>query len=244
MTDITQKTLATIVTGNHHAVPVFEKHALDFCCKGKRTLADACREKGLDASAIARELQSIEGASGKHMPFDEMSAEQLIGYIEVTHHFYIKQSMPVIYAHLEKVASKHGDRFPFMKEAFRLFAALQDEMVGHLLKEETVVFPHIIETEKLFAARGENDYIMPEIKTPLAMLENEHEEAGKLMFNIRAVTSDYTAPPDACTTFRVTLEELREFEEDLHRHVHLENNILFPKAERPWTAASSCSVGG
>lgn len=244
MTDITKQTLASIVTGNHHAVPVLEKHQLDFCCKGKRTLADACREKGLDAAAIARELTVVQRESPKQMPFSEMTAEQLIGYIEVNHHFYIKRSMPVIYAHLEKVATKHGDRYPFMKEAFRLFSELQDEMVGHLLKEETVIFPHIIETEKLFAAHQENDYIVHEIKTPLAVLENEHEDAGDLMFAIRAVTNGYTAPPDACTTFRITLEELREFEEDLHKHVHLENNILFPKARRPWVATGAYSVGG
>src|SRR4051812_3185079 len=145
MTDISQNTLASIVIASHRAVPVLEKHHLDFCCKGKRTLADACKEKGLDTSAIVAELQSVNGHEpARHLPFTLMTAEQLVAYIVTNHHYYIVQSMPVIYGHLEKVASKHGDRFPYMKEVFRLFTALQTEMQEHMIKEETIVFPHIV----------------------------------------------------------------------------------------------------
>lgn len=223
MTAITQQTLASIVTASHRTIPLLEKYQLDFCCKGKRTLADACREKGIDAEDIARQLEDLTVTqTNTQMPFTDMSATQLASYIETKHHFYVKQSMPVILAHLEKISMKHGDRFPYMREVYRLFSVLQAEMTQHLLKEETIVFPAIIQSGTMT-----NDGT-----TPLAALETEHEHAGDLMFTIRTLTNDYTPPPDACTTFRVTLAELREFEEDLHRHVHLENNVLFPLAER------------
>ena len=231
MTDITQQTLAAIVTGNHRSVAVLEKYQLDFCCKGKRTLAAACAEKGLALTTIAAELQSTGAQeAGRQMPFTDMSAEQLTGYIQTHHHFYVKQSMPVIAGHLEKVAMKHGDRYPYMAEVFHLFTELQEEMTAHMEQEETVVFPRINETERMFLAGRDTAALAGTIPESLSVLETEHEHAGDLMFKIHALTNNYTAPEGACTTFKVSLAELKEFEEDLHRHVHLENNILFPRA--------------
>jgi len=113
MINIKEQTLASIVTGNHQAVPVLEKYNLDFCCKGKRTLAQACAEKGIKIESITEELRSLTEAAGKQqMPFTEMNAEQLISYILIHHHFYVKQAMPTIFSHLHKVATKHGDRYP------------------------------------------------------------------------------------------------------------------------------------
>ena len=120
MTNIAEQTLATIVTNNHFTVPVLEKYDLDFCCKGKRTLADACTEKGISIEAISEELEKSSEIPTTKMPFTEMTAEQLISYILIHHHFYVKQSMPTIIGHLEKVAAKHGDRFPYMPEVLSL----------------------------------------------------------------------------------------------------------------------------
>ena len=135
MTTIAEQTLATIVTNNHFTVPVLEKYHLDFCCKGKRTLAEACTEKGLSVETISEELErSTTALQSNKMPFTAMNAEQLISYILIHHHFYVKQSMPTILGHLEKVAFKHGDRFPYMIEVLNIFKEINEEMTSHMYK--------------------------------------------------------------------------------------------------------------
>ena len=231
MTDLTQQTLASLVSANHQVVPVLEKYHLDFCCKGKRTLAEACAEKGLKIESITEELISLAALSNKQpMSLTGMSAEQLVSYILVHHHFYIKQSMPTIIAHLDKVATKHGERYPYMKKVYDLFVIIVREMLLHMEKEETILFPRIREAENLFANGLASQVVPGYISKPISTMEADHEEAGDILNEIRVLTNNYTPPPDACITFKVTLAELKAFEEDLHRHVHLENNILFPKA--------------
>ncbi len=233
MTNITEQTLASIVTGNHSAVPVLEKYHLDFCCKGKRTLADACKEKGLAVEEVSAELQNATAPTlTNKMPFNQMSAEQLISYILIHHHFYVAQSMPTILGHLEKVSFKHGDRYPYMVEVFHIFKEIKEEMTSHMQKEEMVLFPRIKEVEALHNTNHSRNLSDGYISAPIQVMELEHDHAGDLLYKIRELTNNYTPPADACTTFQVCLAELKEFEEDLHKHVHLENNILFPMAER------------
>lgn len=233
MTTIAEQTLATIVTNNHFTVPVLEKYHLDFCCKGKRTLAEACKEKGLSVETICEELEkSINTQQSSKMPFTAMTAEQLISYILIHHHFYVKQSMPTILGHLEKVAFKHGDRFPYMVEVLNLFKEIKEEMTAHMYKEESILFPRIKEVETLSMQKQNKNLSGGYISAPVHTMEQEHEHAGDLLYKIRELTNTYTAPEEACTTFQVCLAELKEFEEDLHRHVHLENNLLFPLAEK------------
>ena len=231
MTNISEQTLASMVSGNHQVVPVLEKYNLDFCCKGKRTLAQACAEKGIKIESITEELKSLSKTEGiKQMPFTEMNAEQLISYILIHHHFYVKQSMPTIFSHLHKVVSKHGDNFPYMRKVYDLFVIIMSEMSLHMEKEEVALFPRIKEAENLSRAGRSFEIIEGYIQLPITAMEADHEEAGDILYQIRTLTNNYTPPPDACTTFKVTLAELKEFEEDLHKHVHIENNILFPKA--------------
>ncbi len=233
MINIKEQTLATIVTNNHFTVPVLEKYHLDFCCKGKRTLADACIEKGLPLETITEELEKSSSAlQSNKMPFTEMTAEQLISYILIHHHFYVKQSMPTILGHLEKVATKHGDRFPYMVEVFVLFKEIYEEMTAHMYKEEMILFPRIKESVVMYEAKEHLNLPQGYLTAPIEMLEHEHDQAGEILYKIRKLTNNYTPPAEACTTFQVSLAELKEFEEDLHRHVHLENNILFPLAEK------------
>ena len=231
MTSISEQTLSSIVTGNHQTVPIFEKYDLDFCCKGKRTLAQACTEKNVKIEKITEELRSLTFVEGKQqMPFTEMSAEQLIGYILIHHHFYVKQSMPSIFYHLHKVATKHGDRFPYMKKVYDLFIIIMREMTLHMEKEELALFPRIKEVENLYKSGKSSDILAGYIQNPVNAMDSDHEESGNIMYEIRTLTDNYMPPQDACTTFKITLAELKEFEKDLHKHVHLENNILFPKA--------------
>ena len=231
MTNIATQTLASIVTHNSQVVPVLEKYNLDFCCKGKRTLAQACTEKGLSLDTVIHEIESQDRfALNGQMPFTEMNCEQLIGYILIHHHFYVKQSMPIIAGHLEKVATKHGEKFSYMNEVRKLFNEILEEMTIHMQKEEMILFPRIKEVERSFLNHTQNGIDATYLSGPVAVLMTEHDHAGDLLYQIRLLTNLYNVPEEACTTFRLSLAELKEFEEDLHKHVHLENNHLFPKA--------------
>ena len=233
MTNLAEQTLAMIVTNNHFTVPVLEKYNLDFCCKGKRTLNDACFEKGLSVEKISEELEnSLTALQNNKMPFTEMTAEQLINYILIHHHFYVKQSMPTIIGHLEKVAAKHGNHFPYMIKVLSLFKEIDAEMTLHMHKEEVMLFPRIKEIAALQDAHQNRNVVDGYIAEPIEVIEQEHDHAGNILYQIRELTKNYTPPAEACTTFQVCLAELKEFEEDLHRHVHLENNLLFPLAEK------------
>jgi regulator of cell morphogenesis and NO signaling len=223
-------TLAAIVADRHQAAAVFEKYHLDFCCKGKRTLQEACSEKNIAVEPILEELQQVfePGFVVEDQLLSNMSVSELTDYIVLKHHVFVKHAMPVIYQHLYRVATKHGDRFPYMQQVFNLFSSVQLEMDSHMQKEEAVLFPRIKEVDK------SQEQKLPlvsvgYISQPIHMMEREHEEAGELMAQIRNLTNDYTPPANACTTFRISMAELRAFEEDLHCHIHLENNILFPR---------------
>lgn len=231
MENISTQTLASIVTKSSSSVPVFEKYSLDFCCNGKRTLEEACIAKGLSVTDIATELEEqMRPRTANQLPFEEMSAEQMISYILIHHHFYVRQSMPQIIFHVEKVANKHGERFPYMVEVLQLFREIQDEMTSHMQKEEVILFPRIKQLESLFLEGQLNEAARNSISGPISVMMAEHDHAGNLLYQIRELTNNYTAPDGACTTFKVSLAELKEFEEDLHKHVHLENNHLFIKA--------------
>ncbi|MEI7471921.1 MAG: iron-sulfur cluster repair di-iron protein [Ferruginibacter sp.] len=230
MKNLAEQTLASIVISNHHAAPILEKYQLDFCCKGKKTLKDACIEKGLDHDSLSAELFAIEIPRQDTLPFNEMSLTALINYILLNHHFYVKQTMPTISFYLQKIAAKHGERYPYMVEVKDLFEQIKSEMELHLEKEESILFPRIKEIE------ASHQHILPDfpaigyIAGPINMMEAEHEHAGMIMATIQSLTNHYTAPDDACTTFKVCIATLKEFEQDLHKHVHLENYILFPKS--------------
>ena len=225
-------TLAQIVNSNHRAASVFEKYHLDFCCKGKRSLAEACNEQQLILSSVTEELREIFSKTGNgDIDFDKVSLTQLCDYIVQTHHAYVKNEMPQIYAYLHKVALKHGERHPELNKIFQIFAAVKEEMEEHMKKEEMILFPRIKDLEKM--AHNENGQFQVNIgylQSPINVMEHEHDHAGTQLNEIRVLTNDYTSPQDACTTYRLSFASLQAFEIDLHQHVHLENNILFPKA--------------
>ncbi|MGF2412475.1 iron-sulfur cluster repair di-iron protein [Ferruginibacter sp.] len=239
MTNLSTQTLATIVTQNHQTVPVLEKYNLDFCCKGKRTLQQACEEKGISVEKLLLELEGSKDTTTKVLPFTEMSYEQLISYILIHHHFYVKQSMPTILFRIEKVATKHGDRYPYMVKVLEIFNAINEDMTQHMQKEEMILFPRIKEVGQLLSNDQKTGLGETYITGPVNVMETEHDHAGEMLYEIRQLTNNYTPPVDACTTFKVCLAELKEFEEDLHKHVHLENNLLFPLAEKMLSEATA-----
>ena len=227
---IKKETLAAIALSHHEYIPVLEKYSLDFCCRGKKTLEEACTEKNLPVESIVNEMLESVVPKKVLMPFTEMNAEQLISYIIIHHHFYVKNSMSTIYSHVEKVATKHGDRYPYMPEVLNLFTSVIEELIPHMEKEEKILFPRIKEIASIGSLQQVTNMKPGFINAPIQMMETDHDHVGQLLFEIRKLTHAYTAPEDACTTHRVCLEELKTFEEDLHQHVHLENNILFPMA--------------
>ena len=232
MENIKEKSLKSIVLEHHEYIPVLEKYSLDFCCRGGKTLNEACIEKGIVIDDLLVELDNSIAKSNPSMPFAEMTAEQLISYIQIHHHFYVRNAIPTIQNHIEKLVLKHGAKYPYMIEVKALFKEVAEELLPHLEKEEHVLFPRIKTISSSDIQKDKTAIKDGYIDTPVHELEIEHEKAGDLLYAIRTLTNNYTAPETACTTHRICLEELKAFEEDLHQHVHLENNLLFPMAQK------------
>ena len=228
-----ESTVGQIVADDFRTAAVFHEFGIDFCCGGRRTLIDACRQGNIEPDAVLSALTRSCSVPGIAPRFDEWSPETLIGYIVGTHHAYVKQALPVLVAHTRKLAAAHGSRHPELHDVARLTEKVAGEMASHMIKEEQVLFPYIAAAVES-AERGGVAPVAPfgSIDNPIAMMEAEHDAAGDAMASIRALTRGYVAPEDGCTTYRVALQELEAFERDLHTHVHLENNILFPKARR------------
>ncbi len=225
-------TLGEIVSADYRAAAVFEKYGIDFCCGGQRTLEAACQAKQIDADAVLVDVARQCAVSGDRTPqYATWTPSALIDHIVSAHHAYVRRALPIIAGHTRKLASVHGANHPELLEVDRLFAGVAAEMTAHMMKEERILFPFIIELQQA-DERGGPAPVIPfgTVANPIRMMEDEHESAGAAMAYIRDLTANYALPDDGCTTYRVGLEELEAFEQDLHAHVHLENNILFPKA--------------
>jgi regulator of cell morphogenesis and NO signaling len=222
MESLKQLRLADIVTEFPGSAPVLEKYKLDFCCKGKRTLAQACDEQNLPLEQVETELGEVSPRTdaGQSL-FQGMNPKQLSDYIVARHHVYVKQAIPTILNHLEKLYQKHSDRYPHVPDVYNLFRKMAEELSAHMVKEECILFPMMDQLDHLSKAQ---------LMGPISVMEAEHDEAGDIIAAIRELTNDYSPPADACTTHKLVLLELRQFEEDLHQHVYLENHLLFPKA--------------
>jgi regulator of cell morphogenesis and NO signaling len=243
MNQLPVKTLAQIVTDNHRTASVFEKYHLDFCCKGKRSLEQACIDEHVSIADLLKDLENASSSSCATFPYERLSATALTDYIVLTHHDYIKRETPAMAAYLEKMTSKHSERHPELRRIFELFMTIKNEMGEHMQKEEQILFPRIREMEKVTAQgypTSQKD--ISYLKVPILMMEEEHDNAGNCMSEIRQLTNNYTVPQDACTTYKVSFACLQAFELDLHQHVHLENNILFPKALELFEQFNQCPV--
>ena len=233
MENINSLTLAQLVKTNHKAGIVFEKYHLDFCCKGKRTLEQACTEQQLPITEVVSELETVfsKGGSPAGPDFEKSELSVLCDYIVNTHHSYVKNEMTQIYTWLEKIASKHAERHPELYKIAEMFASVKEEMELHMKKEETILFPRIKELQKLAESDRPNLQIsITYLQSPITIMEQEHDHAGTMLNEIRILSNNYTPPMDACTTYQLSFAALKAFEMDLHQHVHLENNILFPKS--------------
>jgi regulator of cell morphogenesis and NO signaling len=233
MTVTHDRTIRDIVAADYRTAAIFQRYGLDFCCRGNRTVEAACEEAGISPDRVQRDLADATAlpAAGCAPRFNEWDLPTLTTYIVATHHRYVREQLPVISVHAQKVARVHGTRHPEMVAVADIVERVADEMTSHMAKEEGVLFPFI---DRLAAAYAQGGAVPPApfgtVENPIRMMEAEHESAGDAMAEIRALTEGYRVPDDACGTFAVLLQELEAFERDLHQHVHLENNILFPKA--------------
>jgi regulator of cell morphogenesis and NO signaling len=192
----------------------------------------ACEEKGLDVTKIEKELQNIDKSSftARPLPYNDWNLDFLADYIVNTHHSYVKKTIPDIRTYADKVAKVHGSRHPELLEINKLAQQVCDEMSEHMVKEENVLFPyvkHIVSTKNHAHQQFDS---LDTVKEPIDIAVTEHELVGGNMDKIRNISHNYQLPEDACASYSYLFKTLDEFENDLHIHVHLENNILFPKA--------------
>lgn len=219
-------TVGQIVTRDFRAAEIFKNAGIDFCCGGNKSISDACREKGIDPSKIEQELIDLDKLPGDQSKnFNSWDLDFLCDYIINTHHKYVLKSLPELRFYTRKIASVHGDPHPELIEVLEIFSKVNDELLQHLKKEEEVLFPAI---NRLLQSDDIGDKNL--IKSEITRMSGEHEFAGDAMDRIRKLTQNYLVPEDACNTYRISLKLLEQFEDDLHVHVHIENNILYPKA--------------
>ncbi|MBN4085349.1 iron-sulfur cluster repair di-iron protein [Flavobacteriaceae bacterium AH-315-B10] len=230
MKTIEDKTVAEVVAENIKTAHIFKKHGIDFCCGGGITIDKACKKKNIDYRQLKEELLNVDSAPRAY-EYNKWELDFLIDHIVNIHHTYVEESIPLIIQYANRVAQVHGHHYTEVIEINKLFTEVANELASHMKKEEIILFPYI---KKLIRLNKDGGYVVPPpfgtVNNPIKMLEGEHENAGDVFKKIARLTNNYTAPEEACNTFRALYSKLEEFEKDLHLHIHLENNILHPKA--------------
>jgi regulator of cell morphogenesis and NO signaling len=226
--NITEQTIVgELVAKDYRTASVFKKQGIDFCCAGNRTIAEACAKKSIDPALVIETLEEIINKTNNPVAdYNTWPLDLLADYVEKKHHRYVEEKIVEIVPFLNKVASVHGDRHPELLEVQQLFRGCVEELTSHMQKEEQMLFPFVRQL-----ANGKS--VQPpfgSVQNPINMMMHEHTAEGERFRRIVELTDNYTPPADACNTYKVTLALLQEFEEDLHLHIHLENNIMFPRA--------------
>jgi regulator of cell morphogenesis and NO signaling len=231
-TEFLQQPLADIVTRDARTAAIFDRAALDYCCHGQDTLAQAAARNGIPVEDLLASLEAL----GPPSQTDAAAADNgdlrvVLDRIVNRHHAYVREITPVVSGWLDKLVGHHGGRHPELGEVREIFARLATAMLTHMEKEEHILFPYIDGLARAAKAGGRaSPSPFGTILNPIRVMENDHEDAGAELTRLRALTGGYTPPADACTTYRLCYRELARFEADLHRHVHLENHVLFPRA--------------
>jgi regulator of cell morphogenesis and NO signaling len=232
-------TVAQLAITHPGALTVFTKYNIDFCCGGHRSLDEACHRIDLDPEKIRTEIQQTTSTDFiQTLRFDNWSSILLVDFIVENHHAFVRNAIPEVELLLEKVCDRHGNDSLELLQIREAFRDLSEELMSHMEKEENILFPAI---KRLEAESLENNPIGRIIQAPIVAMEDEHEVAGDLVKQIRQLSGNYTPPDFACPTFQVTYQRLKEFDNDLMRHIHLENNILFER-HKNHVAPTSCSL--
>jgi regulator of cell morphogenesis and NO signaling len=218
--------IGEIVANDFRAAEIFTRAGIDFCCGGKKSLRESCEEKNLDIETLAADLIKVsESPVSYAQNFKEWNPGFLCDYIVNTHHKYVLKTLPELLFYTQKIASVHGENHAELVEVARLFAQINDELRQHLQHEEEDLFPAI---KRMLISPNDADRAI--IRSEIDRMLGEHDFAGGAMDTINQITNGYSVPEDGCSTYQVAFKLLHEFENDIHVHVHLENNILFPKA--------------
>jgi regulator of cell morphogenesis and NO signaling len=207
---------------------LFEQLGIDFCCGGKNTLAEACREKKLDLPNVVAQIAAIDrDTAGSATDVSDMTLTQLADHIMFTHHARLKEELPRLQALVERITARHSDKNAKLPQLPIVFSSFRSDLEAHMAKEEQVLFPLI---RQIDAAAGSGHCACGGIDNPIRVMELEHQHAGDELQLMRKITDDFSTPPGACNTYLATMHALTELEEDMHQHVHKENNVLFPRA--------------
>lgn len=226
-------TVGDLVASDYRTAEVFEKYGIDFCCGGKVAIKDICREKGINAQELFRELAEVgEEPMDRSQNYGAWELPFLADYIVNTHHSYLKENMSGIAAYANKIAQVHGAHHPEVIKIAEIFDKIVADMTLHLHEEEDLFFPAVKKMIDLKKSGSSSEGDAEKLRETLKTLSHEHDEIGAAIHEIRHLANDYAIPGDVCNTFMLTYRKLKEFEDDLHKHVHLENNILFPKAAK------------
>lgn len=228
------ETVGQIAAKDLRKAEVFRKYGIDFCCGGKKTVREVCEEKGIDATRVEQELHQANSGSfgGVTHAYNDWNLDFLADYVINTHHAYVRKYLPELRGFALKVARVHGSRHPELMAILHYVDEIAEELTEHMEKEERMLFPAV---KRIVRAKAEGTPLEkngPSLKQMIEVMEHEHDEVGRAFEAIREQSRNFTLPEDACTSYKLYFQLLQEFESDLHIHVHLENNILFPKASQ------------
>jgi regulator of cell morphogenesis and NO signaling len=224
-TPLLDRTVGELVAERPGRSRVFQSLAIDFCCQGGRSLREACERKGITPDLVVRQIEaeSEERNDSAENPANLPVAE-LISHIVAKHHGFLKSELPRLHAMSERVANVHGEKKPSLVEVFQVFCSIEEELTSHMMKEEEILFPAMMRFTQ-------GEAFFTSLDGPIFCMIHEHEEVGSLLSRLRELTDGFTPPHDACNTYRALFAGLGDLEEDLHRHIHLENTVLFPAAQ-------------
>jgi regulator of cell morphogenesis and NO signaling len=215
------------------ATKLFEKFGIDYCCGGEKPLAEACATAGVEIEDVLQMLAGAPNVTAQEsagLDFQKFTLTQLIGHILDEHHVYTKAEMARLESLIEKVITAHGQNHPELREIALLFQSLCNDLKPHLFKEEQVLFPYIVALESSGPERQAPFAFFGTVNNPIKMMMTEHDTAGDILRQLRSLSSDYAVPADGCISYQTLYQALEAFKKDLHQHIHLENNILFPRA--------------
>lgn len=233
------QTVREIALESPSSIRIFEMLGIDYCCGGRKPLSDACLENNLEIAVVLAALESTKNVRpATEVNWETKSLQQLVEHIVATHHEYVKRELPRLAVLAEKVVSRHGPTTPHLSVIQATLAQLDTELTHHLGKEEQILFPYIVDLERaLLTATDRPASCFGTVANPIAMMTQEHDAAGALLVGLRKLSNGFLPPEGACPTYHAFYDGLREFEQDLHQHIHLENNILFPRAIQMENAA-------
>ncbi|MGL5044066.1 MAG: iron-sulfur cluster repair di-iron protein [Plesiomonas sp.] len=214
-----------LVSQDFRNAHVFSRFGIDFCCGGGRTLASACERAKANPAEVVAELNTLQQGGDADTTFAELSTPELIEHLVNTHHAYVRRTAPLLLEYSQKMVRAHGEKYAEILPFAGFIRALMDDLLPHLMKEEQILFPAMVN----LVSGVQEQTCFGHISNPIRVMEHEHQDAGEIMASLREMTNGFTPPEYACTTWRVCLATLAEFEADLHQHIHRENNLLFPR---------------